>query len=824
MRRASLPRLAFALLLTGAARASTSGLVDIEITPGASRGIEALVAQQRLIDALDLAIEDLQRRLTDRGADDPDTLLALHRVGTVAHLAGEQAAAEEVLAAALAARRRVLDSGDPAIAETLLRRGQAARYRGDRERARRAYEEAAEVLARRPGASPALEAEWLQRQADWVRGEDESRSIPLYERALAARRALYPEPSFAIADNETWLAWTLARTGRRQDALVLARDAARQLDALGLGGHSIRATIDNLLADQQALDGHAEEAEPLYRATALRLAEVRRRQGGAFSRASFPLDGFDALAVAALERGRTEEAWLLAERGLAATHVDFSALGLWGRRDPAGYARWRSQGARLDRASKRLSTVSGSGWAWNAATAVPFLEVLRARAAIARETESYLQAYRADTPNLERVRRALGPKDALVGWLDLRLGGTPTETFLPDRSQGYAYVVRNKGPVVWIRLWQSRSQEEERTRIAAWGSVFRRLMRAASWPTRVDDDPEIFRGMRAWGRVHVDPILPALEGVERLLLERLIEPVDLAVLPDGRLLGDAFEVSFVPSAHTLVLLDEAGRHSPRATGGTVLAVAGPTDDVGAIPIGHLVGAADAPSLHRGSRTAYRREDTPLDRLPRLHYAALEARAVASVFPHAVLLGGNDASDVLERMAESSRLASFRVVHVATHTLTDGDSARCALALSDRASKDAAASTGLVEAEDILLRWRLDADLMTLSGCETVRAGGAGRGEPYGFTPAIFAAGARRILSSKWPVDDRATTILMARFYENYTGRYDDRRAGGVGRPMTAAQALQEAKRYVRFLHDPSGRQPYGHPIYWAGFFLIGVPG
>jgi CHAT domain-containing protein len=103
------------------------------------------------------------------------------------------------------------------------------------------------------------------------------------------------------------------------------------------------------------------------------------------------------------------------------------------------------------------------------------------------------------------------------------------------------------------------------------------------------------------------------------------------------------------------------------------------------------------------------------------------------------------------------------------------------------------------------------------------------------------------------VDDRATALLMTRFYQNLLGR----RAGLSG-PLPKAEALDEAKRWLRGLTaeevggalaalergpvrplatkvegpapvEPSsapgrtGVRPYAHPYYWASFILIGDP-
>src|SRR5262249_8962785 len=147
---------------------------------------------------------------------------------------------------------------------------------------------------------------------------------------------------------------------------------------------------------------------------------------------------------------------------------------------------------------------------------------------------------------------------------------------------------------------------------------------------------------------------------------------------------------------------------------------------------------------------------------------------------------------------------------------------------------------------------LDADLVVLSACES----GLGRyaqGEGYlGFAQAFFAKGARSLVLSQWRVDDKATALLMTRFYQNLLGR-----RAGLSKPMPKAEALHEAKAWLRNLTvdevgselaalergtvrplaeadgpapraaisalQPAGVRPYAHPYYWAAFILIGNP-
>jgi CHAT domain len=96
-----------------------------------------------------------------------------------------------------------------------------------------------------------------------------------------------------------------------------------------------------------------------------------------------------------------------------------------------------------------------------------------------------------------------------------------------------------------------------------------------------------------------------------------------------------------------------------------------------------------------------------------------------------------------------------------------------------------------------------------------------------------------LVLSLWEVDDRATSLLMTRFYQNWLGRRK-----GMGKPMTKAGALREAKEWLRGLSaaevgseldnisrgdprskvgEPVAGERFDHPRYWAAFILIGDP-
>src|SRR5439155_23362319 len=103
------------------------------------------------------------------------------------------------------------------------------------------------------------------------------------------------------------------------------------------------------------------------------------------------------------------------------------------------------------------------------------------------------------------------------------------------------------------------------------------------------------------------------------------------------------------------------------------------------------------------------------------------------------------------------------IHLATHGQARSDkplASRIILA-RDRLS---AGQSGELSAELVLTGWSLNAELVTLSACQT----GLGKyevGEGFvGFAQALMLAGARSVCLSRWSVNVLSTALLMERFY------------------------------------------------------------
>jgi CHAT domain-containing protein len=230
----------------------------------------------------------------------------------------------------------------------------------------------------------------------------------------------------------------------------------------------------------------------------------------------------------------------------------------------------------------------------------------------------------------------------------------------------------------------------------------------------------------------------------------------------------------------------------------------------------------------------------------------EVEAIARLFPQADTLLGKAASERgLEALARDGRLRGYAVLHFATHGLLDPQRPmQSALALArddlpdplERVLAGQPAYTGRLTAGQVMAQWQLDAELVTLSACQTGLGKYSG-GEGYlGFSQAFFLAGARSLLLSLWPVDDTATALLMTRFYENLLGKRDGLKA------LSKVEALREAQAWLRRLTAeqvdqqvarlpkaergdvrtrpqaiPPEAHPYARPYYWSAFILIGDP-
>jgi tetratricopeptide (TPR) repeat protein len=165
----------------------------------------------------------------------------------------------------------------------------------------------------------------------------------------------------------------------------------------------------------------------------------------------------------------------------------------------------------------------------------------------------------------------------------------------------------------------------------------------------------------------------------------------------------------------------------------------------------------------------------------------EVRAISEILPGSRLVIGSEAGD--EALRSSGQ--DCRWVHIATHGFFRQDNPMFS---------GIRLGSSYLSLYD-LYQLKLNAELVTLSGCATgVNIVGAGD-ELLGLTRGLLYAGAESLLLTLWDVHDRSTSEFMSAMYQN------------LAKTPDRAVAFQFAVEEVR--------RRYPHPYFWAPFVLIG---
>jgi CHAT domain-containing protein len=189
----------------------------------------------------------------------------------------------------------------------------------------------------------------------------------------------------------------------------------------------------------------------------------------------------------------------------------------------------------------------------------------------------------------------------------------------------------------------------------------------------------------------------------------------------------------------------------------------------------------------------------LDKLRNLPGSREEVLSAAAALgaPGTLLLG----QQATEAAFKSEPLGSFAVIHMAVHAVaSEKFPDRSALILESDAS---GTEDGLLQVREIR-ELRLNADLVTLSACDTGRGEINGEDGIANLVRAFLLAGSKTVLASLWNASDDYTPALMKRFYEH------------VGAGEDEGTALQQAKMDVIKEFGDSAL-----PVYWAGFTITG---
>jgi CHAT domain-containing protein len=147
------------------------------------------------------------------------------------------------------------------------------------------------------------------------------------------------------------------------------------------------------------------------------------------------------------------------------------------------------------------------------------------------------------------------------------------------------------------------------------------------------------------------------------------------------------------------------------------------------------------------------------------------------------------------------LNQFRVLHLAVHGFADPlypERSALVLGADPKAGED-----GLLQVREIK-KLRLNADLTTLSACDTGVGKLQGEEGVSDLAEAFLAAGSKTVVASLWSADDTFASALMERFYQRLA----------VGEETSSALRGAKLDLLTKYGEQVS-------PFYWAGFVAIG---
>ena len=237
----------------------------------------------------------------------------------------------------------------------------------------------------------------------------------------------------------------------------------------------------------------------------------------------------------------------------------------------------------------------------------------------------------------------------------------------------------------------------------------------------------------------------------------------------GKHLADMKSVRLAPSLMTLQILNDPLSSNKHSKEGALVVAA---DDVGKVK-------------YKGKELTFKK----------LTYAAQEAKMIGKLLTVDPLIG----KEATKRAVLEKLSGDYKVLHIAAHGKFPG---KIILTPNDT-------STGcLPRVRDYILQMSdvmkigVRAQLVVLSCCSSGDGQQTAEGI-IGFGRAFLAAGARAVLVALWNVKDRATFLLMEKFYECFVDG------------KSASDSLSEAVRALKSIEE------YKHETSWGPYALLG---
>jgi CHAT domain-containing protein len=489
------------------------------------------------------------------------------------------------------------------------------------------------------------------------------------------------------------------------------------------------------------------------------IESVRLRWGFFFA------DHYRECAESLLEIGQSEKAFQAVEDGRARAFLNLlTERKLRLARMPSARAvEWLKLDAEYDRVEAKLGTRKGEESSAAKRLEGRLREIRRRKDTLLRDDRSFNHLPYPEALSLEQARQQLDLGTVLLSY---STGAEKTLLFA---------IASSETTVIALNLGAA----ELKRKVAG----FRDLL--------IDDRSnveEISRQGQALYDLLLRPAEPLLASGQRILIS---PDGPLHILPfaalvrDGRFLAEWKPIHFVLSATAYAEIKKQRRPEPDRAPIKLVAFG---DPLYSRVEPEKVWVADS-----RTREALRRGLAPLPSTRQ------EVEDLASLFPGAQVYLASDATE----KAVKEGVVGASLIHFAVHgVLNERVPLNSALALSLPKNPRTEKDNGLLQAWEVMENLQLDADLVTLSACDTALGGEIGGEGLIGLTRAFQYAGARSVLAALWGISDRSTADLMKHFYIALRdGKSKD-------------EALQEAQ--VAQIHSAKP-QPY----YWAAFELFG---
>jgi CHAT domain-containing protein len=322
--------------------------------------------------------------------------------------------------------------------------------------------------------------------------------------------------------------------------------------------------------------------------------------------------------------------------------------------------------------------------------------------------------------SLDAVQRALDEHEAMV-WFSI----APWKDIYDEFGGGSWAIAITRHAATMYRLLPS---DELDAQVAALTGLLR--------DRRVSRDAWAPSARRLGDTLFGDALSQVPATIKRLVLvtdgalHRM--PFEILSVRSGPMLGERFDVSVVPSATLWVRMRES-QADPSATGVLVLA---------------------DPDVGRGSPDGRRR----LEMLPGARREAHTIARILDLDPSHVVVG----SAASERFVKTAALRTASILHMAAHARADAafPERSAVFLVPGGPGEDGWLQPG--EIAELDLRGRL----VVLSSCDSAEGSLLPGEGPLSLARAFFAAGARGVVATRWPLRDDDAAFMMERFYRS----------------------------------------------------------